>query len=138
MSRNAPQQIEIHLLPTEEQVAELVRLLETPEPAELAKNTDHWYSVKPRFGAARALVIRGSTVATHELSMVLPQIGTVIASMPIKWRGVGLKKDYLCVFERNGQWTGILSLIRTRRRASKKGEPASVVSGGLPSLGKRR
>ena len=108
MSRNVSQHIEIHLLPTDEQAAHLVRLLETPEAADLAEHVDRWYTVKPRFGAARALVIRGSAVATQQSSVVVSQIGTVIASAPIKWRGVALKKTYLCVFERNGQWTGIL------------------------------
>ncbi len=107
-----------------------------------------------KFGVARAMVFLGENFSLHGTYVKAAGIGKLPTTAPIKRTGPGFKKQYLCLIEKPSGWNACIALARRspKRDRSKKNErvysDAAIfitdkvvshkVSGGLPSLGKRR
>lgn len=107
-----------------------------------------------KFGVARAMVFLGENFSLRGTHVELPGIGKLPTTAPIKRTGPGFKKQYLCLIEKPNGWNACIALAKRspKRDKSKKYErlysDAAIfitdkvvshkVSGGLPSLGKRK
>lgn len=157
MSRRPTQIVEIQLNLTEDQTRLMKQLRDCPEVDDSQSSKQPWFRIKSRFGATNSIVIPGSGFATHGTHISVRQIGKLASEKPFSWRDVGLKKDYLCIVERPSGWMAFLSLSQPKAAAAQtksgKKEPRihndaaifvtgrvgnRTLSGGLPSLGKRR
>lgn len=111
-------------------------------------------TVKARFGVQQAIVIAGAGFSTAGMQIVIPGIGILTSFSPISWRGVGFKKKFVCLAEKPAGWVAYIGLVKPppKRKATQKGKrlhneaaifmadkvKPQTVSGGLPSLGKRK
>jgi len=154
MSRTQTQTLEFRLSLTHGQILLLQSLRGSVQSSHLQASVPS-LTVKPRFGVERAIVIAGSAFSANAAQIIVPGIGKLSSKTPISWRGVGFKKKYLCLVEKPDGWSAYIALVkppRVGRMSPKKGErihnaaaifitekvkPRSV-SGGLPSLGKRK
>lgn len=109
----------------------------------------------PKFGIERALVAPGAMFTVYSDHITVRGIGELPSRSPITYRAPGLKKTHLAFVEKPKGWSAYITMKRPSRKAAAKRKkrerfhheaaifvtdkaPAKTVSGGLPSLGKKR
>ena len=151
MSRTLTKTVEVVLALDEAQAEGLRNLRDVSNPDNASAPP---FKLANKFGVARAMVFRGESFSLHGTFLKITGIGKLTATAPIKWTGAGFKKHYLCLAEKPSGWNAYIAVVKrpAKRPKPKKNErlfshaaifitdkvASRKVSGGLPSLGKRR
>lgn len=151
MSRTKTLNIELRLLLSDEQISTLrqIRDFSTGEDDSFAPID---FLIKSVFGADRAIVIPGASFSTHGDHLTVRHLGDFATASHIGRRGVGYRKKRLCILERGCDWVAYVCLEKPKAQLAKGGKriysdsaifvtgkvSPRKVSGGLPSLGRRK
>lgn len=131
MSRTRTKSVVIPLALTAEQIVVLQAIRDSGHLVPTAP----LLTVRPRFGVERAIVISGSGFSTSSAHIEVHGLGKLLSRFPISIKHVGFKKKFVCLMEADG-WIAHVALFKPVRRKDKRLK-TQIVSGGLPSLGKR-
>lgn len=137
--------VEVGLRPSVRTRAELDQALEELIGGRPQLGRD-WLRLAPHYLQKNALEVPRSHFAIHDHELSVRPFGNIAIERRVEPTEVGFRKHELLLVRKEDCWIAVVVFAKyqgQKRKKKRKGEKKcgvqySVVSGGLPSLGKRR